>query len=81
MFNNLEEGFKAEIINDSDQTDNFQIYAQDNSDFIDLCRGPHLPNLSLIGEFKLTKVSGAYWRGDSEKPMLTRIYGSAWNNK
>ena len=81
LFNNLEEGFKAEIINDSDQTDNFQIYAQDNSDFIDLCRGPHLPNLSLIGEFKLTKVSGAYWRGDSEKPMLTRIYGTAWNNK
>ena len=77
LFNNLEEGFKAEIINDSDQTDNFQIYAQDNSDFIDLCRGPHLPNLSLIGEFKLTKVSGAYWRGDSEKPMLTRIYGTA----
>ena len=81
LFNNLEEGFKAEIINDSDQTDNFQIYAQDNSDFIDLCRGPHLPNLSLIGEFKLTKVSGAYWRGDSEKPMLTRIYGTAWNSK
>jgi len=81
MFDNLEEGFKAEIINDSDQTDNFQIYTQDNSGFIDLCRGPHLPNLSLIGEFKLTKVSGAYWRGDSEKPMLTRIYGTAWNNK
>ncbi len=81
MFDNLEEGFKAEIINESDQTDNFQIYAQDDSSFIDLCRGPHLPNLSLIGEFKLTKVSGAYWRGDSEKPMLTRIYGTAWNNK
>jgi threonyl-tRNA synthetase len=81
MFDNLEEGFKAEIINDSDQTDNFQIYTQDSSGFIDLCRGPHLPNLNLIGEFKLTKVSGAYWRGDSEKPMLTRIYGTAWNNK
>jgi len=81
LFDNLEEGFKAEIIIDSDQTDNFQIYAQDNSGFIDLCRGPHLPNLSLIGEFKLTKVSGAYWRGDSEKPMLTRIYGTAWNSK
>jgi threonyl-tRNA synthetase len=81
MFDNLEEGFKAEIINDSDQTDNFQIYTQDSSGFIDLCRGPHLPNLNLIGAFKLTKVSGAYWRGDSEKPMLTRIYGTAWNNK
>ena len=81
LFNNLEEGFKAEIINDSDQADNFQIYAQDNSGFIDLCRGPHLPHLGFIGEFKLTKVSGAYWRGDSDKPMLTRIYGTAWNNK
>ena len=81
MFDNLEEGFKAEIINDSNQADNFQIYAQDNSGFIDLCRGPHLPHLGFIGEFKLTKVSGAYWRGDSDKPMLTRIYGTAWNNK
>ena len=81
MFDNLDEGFKAEIINDSDQADNFQIYAQDNSGFIDLCRGPHLPHLGFIGEFKLTKVSGAYWRGDSDKPMLTRIYGTAWNNK
>ena len=49
--------------------------------FIDLCRGPHLPNLDLIGEFKLTKVSGAYWRGDSSKPMLTRVYGTAWRTK
>ena len=81
MFDNLDEGFKAEIINDSNQADNFQIYAQDNSGFIDLCRGPHLPHLGFIGEFKLTKVSGAYWRGDSDKPMLTRIYGTAWNNK
>ena len=81
MFHNLDEGFKAEIINDSDQADNFQIYTQDNSGFIDLCRGPHLPHLGFIGEFKLTKVSGAYWRGDSDKPMLTRIYGTAWNNK
>ena len=81
MFDSLEEGFKAEIINDSDQTDNIQIYTQDSSGFIDLCRGPHLPNLNLIGAFKLTKVSGAYWHGDSEKPMLTRIYGTAWNNK
>ena len=81
LFDNLDEGFKAEIINDSDQNDNFQIYTQDSSGFIDLCRGPHLPHLGLVGEFKLTKVSGAYWRGDSEKPMLTRIYGTAWNNK
>ncbi len=46
-----------------------------------LCRGPHLPNLSFIGAFKLTKVSGAYWKGDSNNKMLTRIYGTAWNTE
>ena len=81
IFNDMEETFKEEIIAESEQQDNFQIYTQDNSNFKDLCRGPHLPNLNLIGAFKLTKVSGAYWRGDSSKPMLTRIYGTAWNNK
>ena len=49
--------------------------------FIDLCRGPHLPSLKHIGEFKLTKLSGAYWRGDSKNEMLQRIYGTAWRNK
>ena len=81
LFDDQEEIFKAEIINDSEQNDNFQIYTQESSGFIDLCRGPHLPNLDLIGEFKLTKVSGAYWRGDSSKPMLTRVYGTAWRTK
>ena len=81
LFDDQEETFKAEIINDSEQNDNFQIYTQESSGFIDLCRGPHLPNLDLIGEFKLTKVSGAYWRGDSSKPMLTRVYGTAWRTK
>ena len=78
LFDNQDETFKAEIISDSDQAENFQIYTQEKSGFVDLCRGPHLPNFNLIGEFKLTKVSGAYWRGDSTKPMLTRIYGTAW---
>ena len=75
------EPYKAEIIEDSDQHDNFQIYEQKDSGFIDLCRGPHLPSLSHIGEFKLTNISGAYWKGDSRNQMLTRIYGTAWKNK
>ena len=81
LFDNQDETFKAEIISDSDQAENFQIYTQEKSGFVDLCKGPHLPNFNLIGEFKLTKVSGAYWRGDSSKPMLTRIYGTAWRTK
>ena len=81
IFDDMDEGFKAEIIAESEQHDNFQIYTQEKSNFKDLCRGPHLPNLNFIGEFKLTKVSGAYWKGDSSKPMLTRIYGTAWHNK
>ncbi len=81
FFDDQDETFKAEIISSSEQNDNFQIYTQIASGFIDLCRGPHLPKLDLIGEFKLTKVSGAYWRGDSTKPMLTRIYGTAWRTK
>ena len=81
LFDDLDESFKAEIIVDSEQTNDFQIYTQEQTGFIDLCRGPHLPSLDFIGEFKLTHVSGAYWRGDSTKPMLTRIYGTAWNTK
>ena len=81
LFDNQDETFKTEIISDSEQAENFQIYTQEKSGFVDLCRGPHLPNFNLIGEFKLTKVSGAYWRGDSTKPMLTRIYGTAWRTK
>ena len=81
IFKSLKEPYKVEIINESDQKDNFQLYYQDDEKFIDLCRGPHLPSLSFIGSFKLTKVSGAYWKGDSENKMLTRIYGTAWNNE
>ena len=77
----LAESYKAEIIEESDQQDNFQIYEQKDSGFIDLCRGPHLPSLSHIGEFKLTNISGAYWKGDSKNQMLTRIYGTGWKNK
>ena len=80
-FTNINEPFKAEIIAESEQKDNFQIYLQEKSGFIDLCRGPHLRNLKQIGHFKLTKVSGAYWKGDANNTMLTRIYGTAWNTK
>jgi threonyl-tRNA synthetase len=80
-FTHINEPFKAEIIAESDQKDNFQIYLQEESGFIDLCRGPHLRSLKQIGQFKLTKVSGAYWKGDANNTMLTRIYGTAWNTK
>ena len=79
-FKSKKENYKIDIINDSDQEDNFQIYQQGDSDFVDLCRGPHLPSLKHIGAFKLTKVAGAYWRGDSDNEMLTRIYGTAWKS-
>ena len=80
IFKSKQENYKVDIINDSDQEDNFQIYQQGESDFIDLCKGPHLPNLKHIGAFKLTKIAGAYWRGDSNNEMLTRIYGTAWKS-
>ena len=81
MFKENEETFKIEIIDDADQAEDFQIYTNVDEDFIDLCTGPHLPNLSFIGAFKLTKVSGAYWKGDSSNEMLTRIYGTAWRSE
>ena len=80
-FKNLDEGFKASIIEEAEQKKDFQIYKQKETGFIDLCRGPHLPSLEYIGEFKLTKISGAYWKGNSENEMLTRIYGTAWRTK
>ena len=80
-FKDLDEGFKASIIEEAEQKQDFQIYEQKETGFIDLCRGPHLPSLDFIGEFKLTKISGAYWKGNSENEMLTRIYGTAWRTK
>ena len=80
IFKSKKESYKEIIINESDQTDSFQLYFQDDENFVDLCRGPHLPSLSFIGAFKLTKVAGAYWKGDSKNSMLTRIYGTAFNN-
>ena len=79
-FSKKGESYKVELINDIPETEEITIYRQ--GDWLDLCRGPHGLSTKDIGEgFKLTKVAGAYWRGDSSKTMLTRIYGTAWRNK
>ncbi|MDZ7787808.1 MAG: threonine--tRNA ligase [Halofilum sp. (in: g-proteobacteria)] len=77
----LEKGekYKAEIIREIPQGETISLYRQD--DFIDLCRGPHVPSTGRLGSFKLMKVAGAYWRGDSNNEMLQRIYGTAWPDK
>lgn len=79
-FKGIGENFKAEIISDLPKEEPLTVYTQGN--FTDLCRGPHLPSTGQLGKgFKLLKVSGAYWRGDSNNPMLQRIYGTAWANE
>ncbi len=80
VFKGLDEPYKVEIIEAADQEDGFQLYHQGETGFVDLCRGPHLCSLKQVGVFKLMKVAGAYWRGDSNNTMLTRIYGTAWRN-
>ena len=79
-FDDIKEDYKVKIIEESEQEDNFQLYNQGNTGFTDLCRGPHLPSLEKVGAFKLTKIAGAYWKGDSKNEMLSRIYGTAWKN-
>ena len=81
LFRNKDETYKVDIIERSEQQGNFSTYYQKNTDFVDLCYGPHLPSLKHIGPFKLTKVAGAYWKGDSKNKMLQRIYGTAWKNQ
>ena len=79
-FKNIGEHYKAEIIKDISANEEISIYH--HGKWHDLCRGPHLPSTGKIGKaFKLTKVSGAYWRGDSKNEMLQRIYGTCWRNK
>ena len=80
-FADIKEDYKVKIIEESEQEDNFQLYSQGDTGFIDLCRGPHLPSLDKVGAFKLTKIAGAYWKGDSKNEMLSRIYGTAWKNE
>ena len=81
IFKKKNESYKVKIIEESNQENNFQIYQQGESDFVDLCRGPHLPSVKFVGAFKLTKLAGAYWKGDSKNEMLQRIYGTAWNTQ
>ena len=79
FFRDQGEEYKAEIIEDIPAGEAITLYRQ--GDFIDLCRGPHLPSTGKLGTaFKLMRVSGAYWRGDSANEMLQRIYGTAWAN-
>ncbi len=79
FFRNMGEAYKAEIITDIPHGEVISLYKQ--GDFIDLCRGPHVPSTGKLQAFKLMKVAGAYWRGDSNNEMLTRIYGTAWGDK
>ena len=73
------EHYKAEIIESIPTNEVLSLYKQ--GDFVDLCRGPHVPSTSKLKAFKLMKLAGAYWRGDSNNEMLQRIYGTAWENK
>ncbi|MCK0512250.1 threonine--tRNA ligase [Aromatoleum buckelii] len=79
FFKSQGEHYKAEIIASIPQAEDVSLYRQ--GDFIDLCRGPHVPSTGKLKVFKLTKVAGAYWRGDSKNEMLQRIYGTAWAKK
>lgn len=79
FFKSIGEDYKAEIIASIPEGETLSLYRQ--GEFIDLCRGPHLPSTGKLGtSFKLTHVSGAYWRGDSNNEMLQRVYGTAWSN-
>jgi threonyl-tRNA synthetase len=78
FFRGLGENYKAEIIEGIPANEDLSLYSQ--GEFTDLCRGPHVPNTGKLHSFKLMKVAGAYWRGDSANAMLTRIYGTAWLN-
>lgn len=79
FFRNMGEEYKAQIITDIPARESISLYKQ--GDFIDLCRGPHVPSTGKLKAFKLMKLAGAYWRGDSNNEMLQRIYGTAWTDK
>ena len=78
-FARLGEEYKVRIIRELPEDEEISIYRQ--GDWMDLCRGPHVPSTGRLGTYKLTKLAGAYWRGDSNNEMLQRIYGTAWANK
>ena len=79
FFKDQGEHYKAQIIESIPGEEAISLYQQDN--FTDLCRGPHVPSTGKLKVFKLMKVAGAYWRGDSRNEMLQRIYGTAWAKK
>ncbi|MEZ5627164.1 MAG: threonine--tRNA ligase [Rhodocyclaceae bacterium] len=79
FFKSIGEHYKAEIIASIPQDQDVSLYRE--GDFVDLCRGPHVPSTGKLKVFKLMKVAGAYWRGDSKNEMLQRIYGTAWASK
>jgi len=78
-FRDIGEEYKARIIEDIPASEEITLYRE--GDFVDLCRGPHVPSTGKLRAFKLMKVAGAYWRGDSRNEMLARIYGTAWRNE
>ncbi len=78
-FANMGEDYKVQIIRELPEDEEISVYKQ--GEWMDLCRGPHVPNTRFLKAFKLMRVSGAYWRGDSNNQMLQRIYGTAWSNK
>ncbi len=78
MFRQMGEHYKVQIIEELPEGEEITIYKQ--GAWMDLCRGPHVPNTGKLKAFKLTKVAGAYWRGDSNNEMLQRVYGTAWRN-
>ncbi|WP_419616059.1 threonine--tRNA ligase [Thiolapillus sp.] len=79
FFRDMNEEYKAEIIESIPANEDLSLYTQGG--FTDLCRGPHVPSTGKLKAFKLMKLAGAYWRGDSNNEMLQRIYGTAWRNK
>jgi len=78
-FKSIGEHYKAELIESIPSNEDVSLYTEGN--FTDLCRGPHVPNTGKLKAFKLMKLAGAYWRGDSNNEMLQRVYGTAWRNK
>ena len=78
MFREMGEHYKVEIIEELPKGEEISVYQQ--GDWMDLCRGPHVPSTGKLGAFKLTKVAGAYWRGDANNQQLQRIYGTAWSS-
>ena len=78
-FASIGEEYKVQIIEELPEGEQISVYRQ--GDWMDLCRGPHVPDTGKLKAFKLIKVAGAYWRGDENRQMLQRIYGTAWFNK